>query len=189
MPSRCGHSRQYIHQHTHNLKPGKLTTYATTSFSRTRCPPICSFLIAMQICLTSWQGRVPSRCIDHCRHTACSENSSTTFTLQKVFKEKGHSLLQRWYLIAARFVKTARRTWTRLRPSGVNRNLTWGNRRTASPGDGSTALNDYTTDRLVTPACRALTTSDIRSLTFRHRASCILGQAFHYSPENAFLYI
>ena len=29
---------------------------------------------------------------------------------------------------------------------------------------------------------------DIRldDLTFRHRASCILGQAFHYSPENAF---
>jgi hypothetical protein len=25
-------------------------------------------------------------------------------------------------------------------------------------------------------------------LTFRHRASCILGQVFHYSPENA-LYI
>ena len=24
------------------------------------------------------------------------------------------------------------------------------------------------------------------SLTFRHRASCILGQAFHYFPENAF---
>ena len=24
------------------------------------------------------------------------------------------------------------------------------------------------------------------SLTFRHRASCILRQAFHYSPENAF---
>ena len=23
-------------------------------------------------------------------------------------------------------------------------------------------------------------------LTFRHRASCILGQALHYSPENAF---
>ena len=23
-------------------------------------------------------------------------------------------------------------------------------------------------------------------LTFRHRASCILGQAFHYSPENTF---
>ena len=22
--------------------------------------------------------------------------------------------------------------------------------------------------------------------TFRHRASCILGEAFHYSPENAF---
>ena len=24
------------------------------------------------------------------------------------------------------------------------------------------------------------------NLTFRHRASCTLGQAFHYSPENAF---
>ena len=24
------------------------------------------------------------------------------------------------------------------------------------------------------------------SITFRHRASCILGQAFRYSPENAF---
>ena len=24
------------------------------------------------------------------------------------------------------------------------------------------------------------------TLTFRHRASCILGQAFHYSPDNAF---
>ena len=23
-------------------------------------------------------------------------------------------------------------------------------------------------------------------LTFRHRASCMLGQAFHYFPENAF---
>ena len=27
---------------------------------------------------------------------------------------------------------------------------------------------------------------EINLLTFRHRASCILGQAFHYSPENAF---
>ena len=26
----------------------------------------------------------------------------------------------------------------------------------------------------------------LSALTFRHRASCILGQAFHYSPENAF---
>jgi len=133
---------------TDNLTPGKLTSYATTSFLRTRCPPICSFLIAMQICLTSWQGRVPSRCIDHCRHTACSENSSTTFTLQKVVTEKGHSLLQRCYLIAARFVTTARRTWTRLRPSGVNRSPTWGSRRTVSPGDSSTAhrvLNWMTT--------------------------------------------
>ena len=29
------------------------------------------------------------------------------------------------------------------------------------------------------PSCKSL-------LTFRHRASCVLGQAFHYSPENAF---
>ena len=28
--------------------------------------------------------------------------------------------------------------------------------------------------------------SRVSVLTFRHRASCILGQAFHYSPENAF---
>ena len=27
------------------------------------------------------------------------------------------------------------------------------------------------------------------NLTFRHRASCILGQAFHYSPEKAFYYL
>ena len=27
---------------------------------------------------------------------------------------------------------------------------------------------------------------EIFYLTFRHRAPCILGQAFHYSPENAF---
>jgi len=26
----------------------------------------------------------------------------------------------------------------------------------------------------------------IATLTFRHRASCILGQAIRYSPENAF---
>jgi hypothetical protein len=26
----------------------------------------------------------------------------------------------------------------------------------------------------------------IDCLNFRHRASCILGQAFHFSPENAF---
>jgi len=28
--------------------------------------------------------------------------------------------------------------------------------------------------------------SHIISLTFKHSASCILGQAFHYSPEKAF---
>ena len=28
--------------------------------------------------------------------------------------------------------------------------------------------------------------TELCGLTFRHRASCILGQAFHYSPENAF---
>ena len=30
---------------------------------------------------------------------------------------------------------------------------------------------------------------NINYLAFKHRVSCILGQAFHYSPENAFLYI
>ena len=34
----------------------------------------------------------------------------------------------------------------------------------------------------VTKTCITLATR----LTFRHRASCILGQTFHYSPENAF---
>ena len=29
-------------------------------------------------------------------------------------------------------------------------------------------------------------TQPVRVLTFRHRVSCVLGQAFHYSPENAF---
>ena len=33
-----------------------------------------------------------------------------------------------------------------------------------------------------------LSVTTINQLTFRHRASYILGQAFHYSPENA-LYI
>ena len=33
---------------------------------------------------------------------------------------------------------------------------------------------------VISPACVG------RSLTFRHRASCILGQAFRCSPENAF---
>ena len=35
-------------------------------------------------------------------------------------------------------------------------------------------------------AFKIRTTTYIEILTFRHRASCILGQAFHYSPENAF---
>ena len=30
------------------------------------------------------------------------------------------------------------------------------------------------------------TTLSNKDVTFKHRASCILGQAFHYSPENAF---
>ena len=34
--------------------------------------------------------------------------------------------------------------------------------------------------------CRFWRTGYVLSLTFRHRASCILGQAFQYSPENAF---
>ena len=34
--------------------------------------------------------------------------------------------------------------------------------------------------------CDCMTTATTNDLTFRHHASCILGQAFHYSPENAF---
>jgi len=34
----------------------------------------------------------------------------------------------------------------------------------------------------VNPAVKHL----VLSLTFRHRTSCILGQVFHYSPENDF---
>ena len=33
---------------------------------------------------------------------------------------------------------------------------------------------------------RRMNTLKMVYLTFMHRASCILGQAFHYSPENAF---
>ena len=36
------------------------------------------------------------------------------------------------------------------------------------------------------PYLTVITDNMKRNLTFRHRASCILGQAFHYSPENAF---
>ena len=36
------------------------------------------------------------------------------------------------------------------------------------------------------PRTELLATETGTVLTFRHRASCILGQAFHYSPENAF---
>ena len=57
---------------------------------------------------------------------------------------------------------------------------------------GNTTLKFFTTDNsafhipsgvFVTPTF--LWYGSI-TLNFRHRASCILGQAFHYSPENAF---
>ena len=39
----------------------------------------------------------------------------------------------------------------------------------------------------IVPPVLLQTVSTLRSLLiFRHSASCILGQAFHYSPENAF---
>ena len=40
-------------------------------------------------------------------------------------------------------------------------------------------------DEYVTSECTRFSLL-LPRLTFRHRASCILGQAFHYSPENAF---
>ena len=37
------------------------------------------------------------------------------------------------------------------------------------------------------PFSRGIEKKNVQTgLTFRHRASCILGQPFHYSPENAF---
>jgi len=40
----------------------------------------------------------------------------------------------------------------------------------------------YIRERIRIMPCR----SYFHRLTFRHRASCILGQAFRYSPENTF---
>ena len=40
--------------------------------------------------------------------------------------------------------------------------------------------------KVLCPVRRPITTLDCVLLTFRHRASFILGQAFHYSPENPF---
>ena len=40
--------------------------------------------------------------------------------------------------------------------------------------------------KIVDIAENVMLTSPRIQLTFRHRASCILGQAFHYSPEKAF---
>ena len=39
-------------------------------------------------------------------------------------------------------------------------------------------------ETMFSPPCYRLT--NVNRLTFRHRASCLLGQAFHYSLENAF---
>ena len=41
-------------------------------------------------------------------------------------------------------------------------------------------VTDYTSTQSSVRTCVCI------KLTFRHRASCTLGQAFHYSPENAF---
>ena len=58
---------------------------------------------------------------------------------------------------------------------------------------GLYAVSETATEKqflyLVVPCHRAPAAWDrceIGHLTFRHRASSILGQAFHYSPENAF---
>jgi hypothetical protein len=44
----------------------------------------------------------------------------------------------------------------------------------------------YATPRVSHKAERFFNPTFLQFLTFRHRASCILGQAFLYSPENAF---
>ena len=38
-------------------------------------------------------------------------------------------------------------------------------------------------------SCHLCSLPSIFALTFRHRASCILGQAFHCYPENIFIYL
>ena len=46
----------------------------------------------------------------------------------------------------------------------------------------TTAQDGWRKSAFLTRACFPSTIH----LTFRHRASCVLGQAFHYSPDNAF---
>ena len=47
-------------------------------------------------------------------------------------------------------------------------------------------LNYFDIYSMSLSSCGYPTFRRVLHLTFRHRASCILGQAFHYSPENAF---
>ena len=44
----------------------------------------------------------------------------------------------------------------------------------------------FSNTNIITPKYNLAICPWVWDLTFRHRASCILGQAFHYSPENAF---
>jgi len=46
-------------------------------------------------------------------------------------------------------------------------------------------LNEVNTKINMFRALEKFKTS-VFTLTFRHRASCMLGQAFHYSPQNTF---
>ena len=64
----------------------------------------------------------------------------------------------------------------------------FGNLNTLRTGDANlrfyitTVQDGWRKSAFLTRACFPCTIH----LTFRHRASCILGRAFHYSPENAF---
>jgi len=48
------------------------------------------------------------------------------------------------------------------------------------------AVGKFVCQNIILTSVRFLFNSVNYLLTFRHRASCILGQAFHYSSENAF---
>jgi len=56
-------------------------------------------------------------------------------------------------------------------------------------GLGQSAATLFTCPVPYRTASKQQVTGRPTCLTFRHRASCLLGQAFHYSPENAFIYL
>ena len=75
-------------------------------------------------------------------------------------------------------------TWI-LTPSEEYRNTNWLSVDKLDTQDGTTLRTPQLFNTLGTGLLNCLN-ARCRGLTFRHRASCIQGQAFRYSPENAF---